>query len=326
MEQMRQGRGYIYIKNVGPSPISMNLKRRIDLIPLGSLLGGGVSIHPNQIPFIIDSNGPGEEIVIRPGETLTLRDDELTTGKDMSGIRRLVESGLVEVVDPRTIGPGSFETSPDFVPNMAAYAKLQGRAWWKGYYGSHPEWFEWMTDEQKADAKIPSLAPVEELFVRCPHCDKAIPKTVMSGVIEPMVSEKKGPKEAFYERTVRQSMGDPSPAPLPRAIQAAYRKDFVPRPTPDPEMENYGWMGDKLVDGLIDRLPGVVEKVQARKAEIERERQTRRCGHADGGYLDNYESPRPTTSAPPSQTISISKERLSEVVAEVLKQVFDRLT
>lgn len=331
MEQT-QGCGYVYVKNVGPGPISLHLKRRIDLIPLGAVIGViRPSMQPGQTPFVIDQKG--QDIVIYPGHTLALREDELMPGRDVTGIRKLVDAGMLEILDPRTVASdsplrygGSTPESKDFVPNMAAYAKLQGRSWWKGHYGSHPEWFEWMTDEQRADASNPSLAPVEEIFIRCPHCDKMIPK---SDGTPPTI------REFVSEVQPRRS------TMAPRPVRSAYRPDSgrsIPRqaPPPDPTMADGGWMGDKLIDGLVDRMPDVIENAKARIREREERREQERISsqrqgcHDDTIYVGQDPArcghPPANAFAPsPSQTVSISKEKLGEVVAEVLRQVFDRL-
>lgn len=334
MEQTRRECGVVYIRNVGPAPIVMNVRRRLHLVPLGSVFGAGVR-SPSQDPFVIDSSGPGEELLIRPGETIEVRDDEFTNGRDGSHIRKLVEAGLIEVVDPRTMGPEGLGVSPDFAPNMAAYSKLQGRSWAKSNYAEHPEWFEWMTDEQKADAKTPSLAPVEELFIRCPHCNKPIPKSGEMRMPNIDVIDQKTDVETRTPRRTERIEHRTTDAPpsIPGPIRSAYRKDFQPKPPPDPDMGDPRWMGDKLIDGLADRFPGIIEEAKAKMEEMKKRatgqeaNRTAQCSsRLDGGTLDNYEVQRPTVSGPRSQTISISREKLAEIVAEVLKQTFDRLT
>ena len=296
MPFIEETRGQIYLRNVSPAPVSLHITNPSRMTSLrSSLLGPSAIAAPvgassdnyrratagrDNAPLLFDTSERGGCITLRPGETMSFNEGDLLSRDDISGIRRLIDVGVLEIVDPLSISgddPLAYGARVSNVPygpevNMAAFAKLQNRMWWKMHYREHPEWFGWMTDEQKRDAANRSMAMPKEPC-RCPHCNEVIEEPCSADGKHPLVDIAGRMMDAeIVEMNDNFGRPDCDPLSFPGARQNndPYRNNVArvqetptpPKPEPKPTAEgdeiirklrngnampDRGWMGDLLV-------------------------------------------------------------------------------
>jgi hypothetical protein len=281
----------VYLRNRCPGPLVMHITSPSRMTTLndtmfgsGALVEDGGDEHPVDV-LLIDTNEDGDDMVIHPGEIVALYGNDLMSRAEVAGIRRLIDSGALEIVNsedidessPLMFGARSIRLDDESSVDMASFARLQDRTWWKQHYRHHPEWFEWMTDEQKKDAANPSLQPPTKKC-RCPNCEQEINPSMFDGgelvsidgrtmdveVIDifPGIGDHPSPiGEANYSglsgianriATRLQQDGEGSSGPVDEEDENAALIQMLKQAGPMSESDS--WMGDRLVGQLMERF------------------------------------------------------------------------